>query len=63
MLGVEGGLDFSTDDAVESMHGPGLVSVDPQWSIDLTTRAGYLLNPITLAYVRGGYTNAASRRA
>ena len=36
----------------------GLVSVDPDWSIDLTTRAGYLLAPGTLAYLRGGYTNA-----
>ena len=58
VLGVEGGMDFSADDSVESTSVTGLVSVDPQWSIDLTTRAGYLLNPTTLTYVRGGYTNA-----
>ena len=38
--------------------GPASSASIPQWWIDLTTRAGYLLNPITLAYVRGGYTNA-----
>ena len=59
VLGVEGGLDFSSDDSVESTSGAGLVSVDPEWSIDFTSRAGYLVDPSTLAYVRGGYTNAS----
>ena len=58
VLGVEGGMDVSTDDAVETTSGAGFVSIDPEWSIDLTTRAGYLLDPTTLAYVRGGYANA-----
>ena len=58
VLGVEGGMDLSADDAVAGTIGTGLVSVDPQWSVDLTTRAGYLLGSSTLTYVRGGYTNA-----
>ena len=58
VLGVEGGMDVSTGDALASRSGAGFVSIDPEWSIDLTTRAGYLLDPTTLAYVRGGYTNA-----
>ncbi|MGZ8351327.1 MAG: outer membrane protein, partial [Allosphingosinicella sp.] len=58
VLGVEGGVDVSTGDSIENASGTGLVSVDPEWSIDLTTRAGYLVNPNTLAYVRGGYANA-----
>lgn len=58
VLGVEGGMDLSADDAVVRTSGTGLVSIDPEWSIDLTTRAGYLLNPRTLTYLRGGYTNA-----
>lgn len=58
VLGVEGGMDWSADDAVVSTSGTGLVGVHPQWSINLTTRAGYLLDPSTLTYVRGGYTNA-----
>lgn len=58
VVGVEGGMDFSADDEVETTTGLGLVSVDPKWSLDLTARAGYLVNPTTLAYVRGGYTNA-----
>lgn len=58
VLGVEGGMDLSADDAVAGASGTGLASIDPEWSIDFTTRAGYLLNPSTLTYVRGGYTNA-----
>lgn len=50
VLGAEAGVDLAADDA--------LAAVDPRWSLDLTGRAGYLLDPATLAYVRGGYTNA-----
>ena len=58
VIGAEAGMDLSADDAVEGTSGTGLVSIDPEWSIDLTTRAGYLVNPSTLAYLRGGYTSA-----
>ena len=58
VIGAEAGMDLSANDAVGSTSGTGFVSIDPEWSIDLTTRAGYLVNPQTLAYVRGGYTNA-----
>lgn len=34
------------------------VSIDPKRSIDLSARAGYLVTPATLLYVRGGYANA-----
>lgn len=50
VLGAEAGVDLVSDDA--------LAGVDPRWSSDVTARAGYLLDPTTLAYVRGGYTNA-----
>ena len=59
VLGAEAGMDFSADDIVESTGATGLVRVDPDWSIDVTARAGYLADPQTLAYVRGGYTNAS----
>ncbi len=58
VLGVEAGLDLSADDEVKSATGTGLIRVDPEWSIDLTARAGYLVDPQTLAYFRGGYANA-----
>lgn len=50
VLGAEAGVDLASDDA--------LAGIDPKRSLDLTGRAGYLLDPATLAYVRGGYTNA-----
>lgn len=37
------------------------VRVDPRYAFDLTARAGYLVTPETLVYVRGGYSNARVR--
>lgn len=61
VLGAEGGLDFASDDTVQQMISGTSYEVDPKYSFDLTARAGYLLNPHTLLYVRGGYTNARIR--
>ena len=58
VLGAEAGIDRSISDAVKARTAAGPVAVDPKWSLDLTGRAGYLLDQTTLAYVRGGYTNA-----
>lgn len=58
VLGAEAGADIGSDDALKTSSGTGEAIIDPDWSFDLTARAGYLLNPSTLAYVRGGYTNA-----
>jgi outer membrane immunogenic protein len=61
VVGAEAGLDFASDDKVQSNVGGSNYSVDPKYSFDLTARAGYLVNPQTLLYVRGGYTNARVR--
>ena len=61
VVGAEGGLDFASDDKVQSTIGGSNYSVDPKYSFDLTARAGYLVNPKTLLYVRGGYTNERVR--
>lgn len=58
VVGAEAGMDFSADDSVEESNSLGLVKIDPKWSLDLTARAGYLVKPDTLAYVRAGYSNA-----
>jgi outer membrane immunogenic protein len=61
VLGAEAGLDFASDDEAQASVLGTSYSVDPKYSIDLTARAGYLVNPQTLLYVRGGYTNARTR--
>lgn len=58
VIGGEAGFDLSAGDVLNSGAGAGLIGIDPQWSIDLTSRTGYLVDPQTLAYVRGGYTSA-----
>jgi outer membrane immunogenic protein len=61
VVGAEGGLDFASDDEVQSTVAGNTYSVDPKYSFDLTARAGFLVNPQTLIYARGGYTNARVR--
>jgi outer membrane immunogenic protein len=61
VVGAEGGLDFASDGKIQSTVAGSNYSVDPKYSFDLTARAGYLVNPQTLLYVRGGYTNARVR--
>ena len=58
VVGGEAGFNLSASDEIRAGSGTDLVTVNPRWSIDLTTRAGYLVNPSTLVYVRGGYVNA-----
>lgn len=58
VIGAEAGIDLAADDALETSTAAGLVVLDPKGSSDLTARAGYLLDPTTLAYVRGGYSSA-----
>lgn len=58
VLGLEGSFDLSAHAAMSGSTAAGLATVDPDWSFDLTARTGYLLDAKTLAYLRGGYTNA-----
>ncbi|WP_324749238.1 outer membrane beta-barrel protein [Sphingomonas sp. LY54] len=59
VLGAEAGVQFGANDSITR----GNVTVDPKRSIDLTARAGYLVNDDTLLYARGGYTNTRVRTA
>lgn len=58
VVGGEAGMDFSSDDNVQGSSPAGRLSIDPRWSLDLTARAGYLVDPRTLVYARGGYEDA-----
>lgn len=58
VVGVEGGIDFAADNDVVGTIGTTAASIEPQWSLDLTARAGYLLDQDNLIYVRGGYEYA-----
>lgn len=61
VVGAEAGLDVATDDEVQATAAGTNYSIDPKYSFDVTARAGYLVQPKTLLYVRGGYTNARNR--
>ncbi|PZQ57599.1 MAG: hypothetical protein DI555_01355 [Novosphingobium pentaromativorans] len=57
VIGAEGSFDIAADDALRS----GGAVIDPNYAFDLSARAGYLVNPKTLLYVRGGYENMRAR--
>jgi len=61
VVGAEAGLNFASDDEVETSVGGVSYTVDPKHSFDVTARAGYLVTPETLVYARGGYSNARYR--
>ncbi|MCW1383685.1 porin family protein [Novosphingobium sp. KCTC 2891] len=54
VVGAQAELNFPTG----GTFGTSVASLDEKRSIDVSARAGYLVTPKTLVYVRGGYTNA-----
>ncbi|SNT10804.1 outer membrane protein [Sphingopyxis indica] len=54
VLGVEGGFEIAADDDVRR----GFAVVDPDYTFDVSARAGYLVDERSLIYVRGGYENS-----
>lgn len=57
VVGAEAGVDFGVHDAVTGDVGGTPASIDPQREINVTGRVGFLINPKTLLYARGGYAN------
>lgn len=57
VLGVEAGFSGAIEDTINGGTAANQITVDPKWSFDATVRAGYLVNPKTLVYARGGYAN------
>ena len=61
VVGAEAGLDFASDDETVVSAAGTTYAIDPKYSFDITARTGYLVNPKTLIYVRGGYSNSRVR--
>ncbi len=61
VLGAEASIGLSANDAVDGSAGAQSAVIDPKRQIDVTARAGYLVNPNTLVYLRGGYANQRMR--
>lgn len=57
VIGAEAGFDLGASDSFARTTATTRAGIDPKWSIDLTARAGYLVQDNTLLYVRGGYSN------
>lgn len=58
VVGAEGSFDLSNNDKFRGTSSGASYIIDPKYSFDLTARAGILVQPDTLVYARGGYTNA-----
>ena len=57
VIGGELGVDFGTSDSVNASSGTNSFHVNPRRSFDASLRGGFLVDPKTLVYARGGYTN------
>ena len=57
ILGVEGGFSLAASDTIGPV-GTDAATIDPNYSFDLSARAGYVVGEKNLVYVRGGYANS-----
>lgn len=57
VIGAEAGFSIGADDAMRWGANRSALILDPDYSIDISARAGYLVQDNTLVYVRGGYSN------
>jgi outer membrane immunogenic protein len=57
VAGVEAGINLTDSDDLARTAGGTTVAIDPERSLDLTARLGYLATDTTLVYARGGYSN------
>ena len=55
VLGAEAGVEVGIKDQIRRSESASNTVVDPKYTIELTGRAGVLINPDTLLYARGGY--------
>jgi outer membrane immunogenic protein len=56
ILGAEGGFSLGASDRI-GPSGANAATIDPEYSFDLSARAGYVVGEKNLVYVRGGYAN------
>jgi len=61
VIGAQAEFNVAASDDFGSAGNTAGIRLDPRYSFDLTARAGYLVTPETLIYVRGGYSNARVR--
>lgn len=54
---IVAGVQAEFNVPITAHFGDGATTIDPKRSIDLTARAGYLVDDKTLVYARGGYSN------
>lgn len=63
VAGVEAGINLTDSDDLTRTAGGTSIAIDPERSLDLTARLGYLVTDTTLVYARGGYSNVRAESA
>ena len=61
VVGAEAGFSLAASDTLSGGTSATRLTINPEWTLDVTARAGYLVTSKTLIYVRGGYINARSK--
>lgn len=57
-LGIEAAFGLGADDALRLRDPAGSITLDPEYSFEVSGRAGYLASDKALLYVRAGYQNS-----
>ncbi len=60
VIGAEGGFSLGASDRI-GPAGNNAATLDPDYSFDVSARAGYVVGGNTLLYARGGYANTRAR--
>ena len=57
-LGVEAAFGLGADDELRLSDAAGSIELDPEYTFEISGRAGYLVSDNVLVYARGGYQNS-----
>lgn len=57
-LGVEGAFGVALDDELRANFAGNVIQIDPEFTYEITGRAGYLVSDNALVYLRGGFQSS-----
>ena len=57
-IGIEAAIGVGAEDELRLSDAAGSIELDPEYTFEVTGRAGYLVSENALLYVRGGYQNS-----
>ena len=57
-LGIEGAIGVGLDDGIRTSFADNSIEINPEFTYEITGRAGYLVSDNALVYLRGGFQSS-----